>query len=261
MEGVKAFFLSPRLWTSLAAILVGVLFCESIRRATLGLLGRDDIRGKKATNIRFVAGMLKWIVRIFVLIAVLQANGVNVGSLVAGLGLAGIIVGFALQDILKDLIMGTSILWDAFFSVGDVVRYGGVEGRVVAFNAKVTKIEDLETGDVLSIENRNISEILRVSDVVIVLVPAPYEIGAGRMREICRMLCREILKCEYVRSCEFEGTEEFAASQINYQLRIRCKSPERRCEVRRFALGAIQDVYAAQGIAIPYPRLDVHWDR
>ncbi len=91
-------------------------------------------------------------------ITVLQINGVNVSALVTGLGIVGIVVGFALQDVLKDFVMGNNIMLDHFFVVGDVVKYGNVTGKIVSFNIKVTHILDIDTGNFLTVSNRNISK-------------------------------------------------------------------------------------------------------
>ena len=47
--------------------------------------------------------------------AILQINGINVESILAGAGIIGIIFGFAVQDALKDIIRGMTILTDKYF--------------------------------------------------------------------------------------------------------------------------------------------------
>src|SRR5947208_3750611 len=61
----------------------------------------------------------------------LGTAGVNVSALVAGLGLSGFALGFALRDILSNVLAGFLILFYRPFSAGDQINVLGLEGRVV----------------------------------------------------------------------------------------------------------------------------------
>ena len=80
--------------------------------------------------LRVALNVLRYLLLLVTILLILQINGINVTSLVAGLGIVSAVVGLALQDILKDVIMGLHILSGRFFSVGDAVRYGIMEGIV-----------------------------------------------------------------------------------------------------------------------------------
>ena len=259
MEKLKEVLMSPKLWLSIVVIAVAAAIWLIVKRYAKRFITKRQESGKKTSNSHFVTAVIKYLILIFTAVTVLQINGINVTSLVSGLGIAGIIVGFALQDILKDLIMGTNIVWDGFFAVGDVVKYKNIVGKVTEFNIKVTKIYDINTGNMFTVCNRNISEIERVSDWLDIIVPTSYGEDDKRMREICADICRETEKLPDVSSCDFLGTDEFAASQINYRLRIHCP-PELKAPMRRACLGIIQDAFGREGVQIPFPQLDVHMD-
>ena len=59
--------------------------------------------------------VLKVLVILCVVLTILQINGVNVTSMIAGLGIASAIIGLAFQDLLKDVITGVHIVTDNFF--------------------------------------------------------------------------------------------------------------------------------------------------
>jgi small-conductance mechanosensitive channel len=87
-------------------------------------------KNRKKRNIFIVANsILKYFLGIISLLIILDINGVNISSLVAGLGVVGIIVGLALQDALKDIIMGKNIITGHFFQVGDVIKYKEITGK------------------------------------------------------------------------------------------------------------------------------------
>lgn len=257
MESFKAFLLSPKFFLSVITIVICFVVWFLIKRFTRRLLKKDSVYGKRETNVRYTVNLFKYLIFIFGVVVVLQLNGINVTSLVAGLGIAGIIVGFALQDILKDLIMGTTIVWDEFFSVGDVIRYGDIEGKVIRFNMKVTTIKDINTGSIFTVSNRNISEIEIISDWFDMDLPSPYEEPAEKMRDVMKLICCKIEKLDDITSCEFLGTNEFADSSINYRIRLHC-SPEIRNAIRRKALSVVQDIYQENKISIPFPQIDIH---
>jgi small-conductance mechanosensitive channel len=66
---------------------------------------------------------------IFGLITALGAGGLNVSALVTGLGLTGFALGFALKDVLSNLLSGIMLLLYRPFNIGDRIRMGEYEGR------------------------------------------------------------------------------------------------------------------------------------
>ena len=117
---------------------------------------RDSMSNSQRTTITVVRNILKYLLIVLVILIVLQINNVKVGSLLAGLGIVGAVIGLALQDIIKDTIMGLHIISDSFFSVGDVIRVDDKEGIVRSFTLRTTKIELLTTHDIYIVCNRNI---------------------------------------------------------------------------------------------------------
>lgn len=97
-------------------------------------------KGDKATLVRVMFGILQFLIVLGAILVILQMNGVSVNSVVTGLGLLSAIVGFSLQDVLKDIFMVIHIISDHFFSVGDVVKYQDIEGEVIGFTIKTTTL-------------------------------------------------------------------------------------------------------------------------
>ena len=73
---------------------------------------------------------------------VLAQFGFDIVSLVAGLGIVGLAVGFAAQSTLANFIAGITILVEQSFQVGDWIRIGDKEGRVVKISLRATQILD-----------------------------------------------------------------------------------------------------------------------
>ncbi len=117
---------------------------------------REDLRyGPTALSVfkKALKGAL-WGVA-FVLI--LQNLGVDVGALIASLGIGGIALGFALKDVMSDLLASLSIYLDRPFEVGDFIEIDGVKGVVEQIGIKSTRMRTLP-GDELIVSNRYLTE-------------------------------------------------------------------------------------------------------
>ena len=216
--------------------------------------------GGRETAARVTFGVLKFLILFIGCLTILQVNGVNVSGMFAGLGIASAIVGLALQDFLKDIIMGVNILSDHFFSMGECVEYNGREGVIVGMTLKTTKIGDLDDFSVTTVCNRNISEIRRLGDRLDIDVPLPYGVSVEKAAEALEKISETVKAFPDVTGCGFAGTESFESSAILYRLRITCEA-KKRADVRRAANRAIQEGLRDAGIAIPFNQLDVHFDR
>jgi small conductance mechanosensitive channel len=78
---------------------------------------------------------------IFGFITALGTLGINVSALVAGLGLTGFAVGFALKDTISNLISGVLILLYRPFETGNRIKILGYEGVVVSIDLRYTELE------------------------------------------------------------------------------------------------------------------------
>ena len=162
-----------------------------------------------------------------------------------------------MQDFLKDIIRGSSILSDDYFKVGDIVKYKDIEGKVVILGLKTTKIEDLRTGNIISIANRNIDEIEVVSKYIYVTIPMPYEVKVKTAEKVIDTIVSNIKNLENVNKCIYKGTNELADSSINYLLQIEC-NPKNKLQVRRDSIREILLVLEDNNISVPYNQIDVH---
>lgn len=88
-----------------------------------------------------IAGNICWTVGILVC---LDQAGVSVGPMIAGLGVAGFIAGFACQDALGNFASGAMLVLNHPFDIGDFVQINGLEGRVTGLTLMATQ---LVTGD------------------------------------------------------------------------------------------------------------------
>ena len=121
-------------------------------------------RQRIKTISKMLSSILRYVFLIIILLVALAVLGVNVTSLLAGLGILTAVVGLAFQDMLKDFIAGIAIIAENQFSVGDTViaQADGFKGIVTDIGLKTTEITN-DKGEVKSISNRNVDGLINCS--------------------------------------------------------------------------------------------------
>lgn len=92
-----------------------------------------------------------------VAIIVLENLGYNVKSLATGLGIGGIAVALAMQNVLSDIFASFSIYFDQPFRVGDFIVIGNERGTVKNIGVKSTRLQSLQ-GEELIISNKELTQ-------------------------------------------------------------------------------------------------------
>lgn len=223
--------------------------------------GKDPFEIKrKKTIINIFNNIFKYIMIIFIVLTLLTLYGINTSSLLAGVGIVGVVIGIGVQDALKDIIGGINIIMDDYFVVGDIVDFNGFIGTVIEFGIKYTKIKKI-TGEVLVLSNRNIDKIINISkekSAIFITVPTAYEEKIEKVEKVLEDVLN-ISKEKYkdIEKVEYLGIESFSSSSIDYAIRITCKR-ETQWDVKRLILKEIKLAYDSNKIKIPYNQLEVH---
>lgn len=110
----------------------------------------------KASTISALGIFVKVVIWVVVLLLALDNfPGVDITSLIAGLGIVGIAVGLALQSILSDLFGSLTIALDKPFVIGDLIQIGQFSGNVEHIGLKSTRVRSI-SGEQLVISNSDI---------------------------------------------------------------------------------------------------------
>ncbi len=229
-------------------------FVKRLFRRFANHASEDD---RKNSFFRLLVMASRFLIVLITILSVLQINGINVSSVITGLGLVSAVVGLALQDILKDVIMGIRIITDQFFFVGDIVKYQDFEGRVIDFNVRATKIQKLSDNSIMTVSNRNISQIIKSGNVNGLNVPLSYEADVRKIHQVLSQVCEKIGEVEGIDSCVYKGTQDFEDSAVIYKI-VFCCSPELKFDMYRAAMKLVQEGLEEAGLEVPYKQLVVH---
>ena len=240
-----------------AALTAAAMIALSIIHKRLRLKYSDAENIKKLHNLRILFRALKILAIIAGLIGVLQSLGVNLTGMTMIFGVLAVVIVLALKDALQDVFAGLVLMSDRYFSVGDAVEFDGKDGIVVGFTARTTKIEFLDDRSVMSIGNRNITKIRRLTHQVDIDLPLSYELSRKEAISLLSAVCMRISALDGVEKCELKGTQDFASSAIIYKIRFFCE-PHDRPDIRRAALAVVRDSLEQADVHIPYQQLDIH---
>lgn len=204
--------------------LLKILIAKLLRRDGKDV-SQDAIEGTRPA-IEFVGRLILF--SIIVLLA-LENFGFDVTALVASLGIGGIAVALALQNILGDLFASLSILFDKPFKVGDFVVVGDLAGTVEKIGLKTTRVRSLSgeqlvisNGDLLSSRIRNYK---RMNERRIVFeFGVTYQTSSENLKKIPQML-KQII--ESIQNTRFDRAHffRFSPSSLDFQVVYYVLSP------------------------------------
>ena len=115
------FIKNEKFYLPVAYLLLGIIIYNIIRVLINKISKNKHIDKKKRTIISLIKNIIKYLILIIVALSILSIYGVNTSGILASIGVIGVIIGLALQDLIADFLAGLSIIFDNKYSIGDVV--------------------------------------------------------------------------------------------------------------------------------------------
>ena len=265
--GLQPFALPPRIEQVAGSVAMIALFWQAglwaSTAASAWLDGRAVDAARSGKTSPGSVGILRFGVRAviwaMVVLLTLENVGVDITALVAGLGIGGVAVALALQNVLGDLLASLSITLDEPFVVGDFIVTGDNMGTVEYIGIKSTRLRSLTgeqivmpNSDLLSSPVRNFKRMQERR--VVVTLGVEYETPRARLEEIVPVVRRTIEECEGVRfdRCHFAG---FGADSLRFEAVYYVLSADfnRHMDLQQKIFFAIHAEFARLGVAFAYP--------
>jgi len=165
----------------------------TVRRQMTGRPEEETSKRAK-TLVNAVVRTAEVVLALIALLMVLPELSVNIGALLAGVGIAGIAIGFGAQTLVRDTLNGLFILIENQYGIGDIVTVAGVTGRVEEVNLRRTVLRDLD-GVVHSVPNSEIrvaSNYTRDWSGVNMNVTVAYDADLDKVTEVIDAVGREL---------------------------------------------------------------------
>ncbi|NVM22518.1 MAG: mechanosensitive ion channel family protein [Desulfobacterales bacterium] len=214
------------------------------------------------TAVGFIIRVILWSI---ILLIALDNLGVDVTALIAGLGISGVAVALAVQNILGDLFASFSIVLDRPFVVGDFIIVDDYMGTVEHIGLKTTRVRSLSgeqvvfsNADLLASRIRNYKRMFerRVVFSIGVVYQTPYE----KLKEIPALI-REIIEAQEQVRFDRAHFKEYGPYSLNFEIVYWAKNPDYNVYMniqqainlaifQRFEKEAVEFAYPTQSLYI-----------
>ncbi len=224
---------------------------------------KEQDRGA-ATTLHALSFLVRIVIWSVVVLLILDNFGVNITALVAGLGVGGVAVALAVQNILGDLFASLSIVLDKPFVIGDFLIIGDMLGTVESVGLKTTRIRSLSgeqlvfsNNDLLSSRIRNYG---RMSERRVVFsVGVTYQTSLEALREIPGIL-RAAVEAEPDTRFDRAHFKEYGAYALVFEIVYYVTQADYAMYMdRQQAINlTIFETFAEKGIEFAYPTQTLH---
>lgn len=264
--GIIADALGEFVLTSLLPALVVASIFWVILRVTQRVL-----RGALGRSSRIDAGVQQLLLRLarvvviaFATVTVVDQLGINITAFVAGLGIAGIAIGFAAQDTVQNLIAGVTILLDRPFQVGDNIELHDTFGTVEEITLRTTRVRTLDN-QMAILPNASVisNKIMNHSMLRALRIIVPFGIAYKESPEAARQAVLSLtqgdgrLHPDYDSQAVVTGLGD---SSVDMELRLHLRDPKLEVPIKLEYQEKVFEALRQADIEIPFPHLQLFID-
>lgn len=219
-------------------------------------ISSNNFKNRTDTLASVLNSLVRAVVFVLALISVLSIFKVDIGPLVAGAGIVGIVITLGTQNLVKDLITGSFILVENQFDVGDVVTINNFSGTVEKMNWRTTVLRSLD-GNVHIIPNGQINIVTVQTEGwsrVVLDVPIAQNSDLEHVTQLLQSIGETMRQEDPWKELMFEdlhvlGVESFDENSMI--VRSLCKTaPGKQWMVLRELRRRVQATFAKEGIGL-----------
>ena len=250
-------------WISIFQIVLVILFMVLLTNVIRFILERVKPKSGKVQSIfSLVDSFLSYAAAIVGLIWCLSAIGINLSTIFASLGIVALIIGFAAESLIADIITGIFLVFEDDFNVGDIVEYSGFRGTVDSIGIRVTCIKD-GGGNVKIVNNSDIRGILNRSKVAsraVCDIPVSYNANLEEVEAVLKKILAKLPEQypdKFTNAPEYLGVQTLSASSVD--LRVCAEVSEANLfSATRIMNREIKIGFDKAGVEIPFQQVVVH---
>lgn len=196
-------------------------------------------------------------------IVALSVIGVNIAPVLAGLGILGVAVSLASQNLIRDGINGFLIILEDQYAVGDVIQVDSFTGLVENINLRITQLRDSE-GRLITIPNSEIKIVANFSSHwsrADLQIPIPYQADVDRalrlVKEVGETLSQDLEWQEILlESPQVLGIEHFGDRGVMIRIWIKTQ-PLKQWDTAREFRRRLKIAFDQAGIPLPLPQQQI----
>lgn len=245
----------PKLISCVQIVTIVLLITSII----LYIIRRHFMKTRRGITVaQLVCNLLKWVVGIFLVIAVLAIWGVDTTALITGAGVITLVVGLGMQSLIQDVVAGLFIIFENEFNVGDIITIDDYRGEVVEIGIRTTKLKAV--GNIKIFNNSAITGVLNQTiepSTAKTLVDIEYGASLAEVEGIIRENLPNIKIDGMIGEISYDGVAALGASGVQLQFTSKCNEGDIYA-VQRAMNGAIKNMFDEHGVGIPFNQLVIH---
>lgn len=193
----------------------------------------------------------------------LSGIGIEIGPVIAGMGIAGLALALAAQNLISNVFGGMTITLDQLYKVGERVEFGGVYGDIYEIKPRYTKIKTLDNVIITvpnsKVINDNIVNYAAPDTTVRIKIPVGVAYGTDPEKVDKIMLEIAVNTSNVLKEPKpLVRFTEYAASSQNFELLVWVKHYDDRHPVIDMILRNMFKRFKEEGIEMPFNQMDVH---
>ena len=250
-------------WVKIFKLIVIILFMLIVKSVSKILLDKIRPKTPKGASIySMVKSFSGYAIALIMLIWCLSAIGVNLSTIFASIGIVALVIGFAAESLIEDVVTGLFLVFEDEFNVGDIIEYNGFRGTVTNIGVRVTSIQD-PGGNIKLVNNSDMRNILnrsRTNSNAVCDVPVSYAMNLAQAEEVLKTIAAAMpgkYPEVFRETPQYLGVQALDSSSVN--LRFIAKVSEgdiykaARIMNREFKIGMDE-----AGVEIPFQQVVVH---
>jgi small conductance mechanosensitive channel len=212
-----------------------------------------------------IARTVSFIVWIVVFMMILSVLGINIAPILAAVGLAGLAVGFAAQNIIRDYFHGFFIIMEDWFRVGEVATIAGETGLVVDMGLRRTTLRDLN-GTMHIVPNGKIelaSNMARDWARINLDISVSYNENLDKVIQVINAICQQLKDdsdwgSDLLTTPKVERVNNLGDSGIDIKI-LGDTKPGRQWALTGELRKRLKGRFDEEGIEIPWPHTKVYF--
>ena len=241
-------------------VISAVLAVEHLILLLLSFIHTENHRFR--TVLTLTMNLIRYVTVLAIVISVLSLLKVDIATILAGLGVIALIIGFGAESLITDVVTGFFILVDNQYNVGDIIEVNGFRGTVSEIGIRTTSLTDAG-GNVKIVNNSDMKNILNRSDnssKAVADFSIPYETDLVKLEEKIPALLEEIFQAhpEVFKSApKYLGVQTLNSSSVD----LRFVAEVGESDIYSGARILNHDLFVGfrgLGVECPFPQVDVH---
>lgn len=216
---------------------------------------------KIKTTASLIRSLVKYATVLVAVAILLSIWGVNVAGIVASIGVLTLVIGLGCQSLISDIVSGLFIVFDDYFSVGDMVIVDGFRGYVEEIGLRAIKLND-NCGNIKSINNGSISSCVNLSrqpNYISITLDASYNEDVERVEAV---FARELPAIkermpQIIDGPWYKGIDGFTQAGVSYCFAFTTKA-EYRFQATRDFKREIYKMFVDNDIIVPLNQITVN---